>query len=466
MNENVENNKKIAKAGIGYTIGNYLIKGLSFLTIPIFTHILTTEDYGLYSTYIAYESIACSLIGLALHTSLKNAKYKYEDRYISYVSSIILLDFLSTIIWVVLVLFFSKTICIILNFNIYILVALVLHCGCSSILSIFNVHLSLTYSYKPYIFIALFNAIANIFFSIIFVFTIFEAKRYIGRIIGTLVPLVLITILIVYKVWKKSKPTFNRDYWKFGLTYSMPLIPHAISQVILNQFDRIMITRICGISNAGIYSFAYNVYTIIEVTKNSLDNVWGPLFYDKYKKKEYSYLRKSSTIYATGMLIFNIIVMLISPELIKLLGSIEYRDAIYVVIPICAAGYFSFLYTIPAQIEYYYGKTSYIAFTTAIAALVNILLNAIFIYKYGYIAAAYTTEVTYLLCFLLHFFVAKKIDGNNIFDSKIIYLLIIICALFSFISIILIEFLYIRVTIILIMLISMFFYLRENKHIV
>jgi len=29
-------NNKIIKAGLGYTIGNYLIKGLSFLTIPIF----------------------------------------------------------------------------------------------------------------------------------------------------------------------------------------------------------------------------------------------------------------------------------------------------------------------------------------------------------------------------------------------------------------------------------------------
>ena len=50
-------NSKAVKAGIGYTIGNYLIKGLSFLTIPIFTRLLSTEDYGIVNIFGAYENI-------------------------------------------------------------------------------------------------------------------------------------------------------------------------------------------------------------------------------------------------------------------------------------------------------------------------------------------------------------------------------------------------------------------------
>ena len=47
----------VLKAGLGYTVGNYLIKGLSFLTIPIFARLLDSADYGKYNTYMAFEAI-------------------------------------------------------------------------------------------------------------------------------------------------------------------------------------------------------------------------------------------------------------------------------------------------------------------------------------------------------------------------------------------------------------------------
>ena len=72
MRENASN--KIVKAGLGYIIGNYLLKGLTFLTIPIFTKLLSTTDYGVYNSFVAYESILSIIIGFALHSSYKNAK--------------------------------------------------------------------------------------------------------------------------------------------------------------------------------------------------------------------------------------------------------------------------------------------------------------------------------------------------------------------------------------------------------
>ena len=68
---------KVIKAGIGYTIGNYLLKGLSFLSVPVFSKLLSTTEYGRYSTFVAYEAILFVLIGAAIHSSYKNARYKY-----------------------------------------------------------------------------------------------------------------------------------------------------------------------------------------------------------------------------------------------------------------------------------------------------------------------------------------------------------------------------------------------------
>ena len=63
--------KKVLKAGLGYTIGNYFLKGLNFLTIPIFSRILSTTDYGIYNTFAAYENIMFIIIGLAIHSAKK-----------------------------------------------------------------------------------------------------------------------------------------------------------------------------------------------------------------------------------------------------------------------------------------------------------------------------------------------------------------------------------------------------------
>ena len=84
--------------------------------------------------------------------------------------------------------------------------------------------------------------------------------------------------------------------------------------------------------------------------------------------------------------------------------------------PLVVSGYFAFLYNLPAQIEYYYEKTNYIAGGTCAAAILNIILNYFGIKYFGSIAAAYTTLIIYLIYFLIHYCLAAKIHGQQIFD--------------------------------------------------
>ena len=62
---------KVLKAGIGYTIGNYFLKGLGFITVPIFSRLMAVSDYGIYNTFLSYEGMLYLFIGLALHSSIK-----------------------------------------------------------------------------------------------------------------------------------------------------------------------------------------------------------------------------------------------------------------------------------------------------------------------------------------------------------------------------------------------------------
>lgn len=410
-------NSRVIKAGIGYTVGNYMLKGLSFLTVPVFSRLLSTSEYGIFNTYLAYQTILFLLIGLALHTSLKNARYKYGENFARYNSNCILLALVSLLIWLLLGNLLYPLYGTWLGFSRVIVNLLLLDSFGTALIQFFNVYVGLDYQYTAFLKISAFNALANLGLSVFFILTVFRSDRAIGRILGNALPVILIAVVIIWYFWRQAKPVPDKEYVRYAVSYSLPLIPHGISQVILSQFDRIMIQNMIGSAQAGIYSFGYTIFSIINVTANSLDNVWGPWFYEKMAAERYDDIRKAGSKYAFGMMVFSGMVMLGTPELVKLLGAKEYWDAMYSVIPIVVGGYFMFLYTFPSCVEYYYEKTKYIALGTGMAAGINIILNFLFIRKFGYLAAAYTTLVTYLLYFVFHYIIAWRVQKGCIFDT-------------------------------------------------
>ncbi len=87
-----DSKNKVVRAGIAYTIGNVLLRGIAFLTLPIFTRILTTQEFGLFNVYVSYETILTIFSGVCLYGSLRTAWYDYRTSFDQYVSSILTLS--------------------------------------------------------------------------------------------------------------------------------------------------------------------------------------------------------------------------------------------------------------------------------------------------------------------------------------------------------------------------------------
>ena len=75
-----EMGKSAVKAGLWYTIGNIALKGCAFLTLPVFTRLLSTSDFGVYNAYIAYEQIFTAILGVGF-TNNKNAKLDFKENF-------------------------------------------------------------------------------------------------------------------------------------------------------------------------------------------------------------------------------------------------------------------------------------------------------------------------------------------------------------------------------------------------
>lgn len=414
--------KKYAKAGLGYTIGNILVRGIGFLTIPVFARLMSTSDYGVYNTYTSYEAILFIIMGLALNASFKNANIKFKEKFNSYVSTCVLEAMFVLLIFMVGAIVLFEICGLKKNSYIYILL---LHGYASAIISYYNAYLGISYRSKEYVKFALIIAIGNVAISVCLMLTFFTNDRGFARIIGAALPNFLVALYIINRLWKIQKPCLDKSFVLFSLKFSLPLIPHGISQVLLSTFDRIMISDMIGKNETGIYSFSYNIYSIVAVIFSSLNQVYEPWFYEKMHSKDYNSIKNISAKYMYISLMIVTMIMLGAPELIKILGTVEYYDSIKIIVPVTIGGYFSFLYSFPAVVEYYYEKTNYIAFATVISAILNIVLNYIFISQIGYQAAAYTTLVTYLINFIFHYMVSRKLMPEKIYSTKNIIVVIL-----------------------------------------
>lgn len=415
-----ELNSKAKKAGFWYSIGNIMIKGLVFLTLPIFTRILSAEDFGIYNTYIAYEGILTALIGLGLYGTVKNAKLDFKEKFNEYMSSVLSLSILFLIVIIVFVNllfpFYGKYV----NFTRFIINCLILQSYGSFLINFYGAKLNIEFKYKSFMLISVLNIIGNILSSIFLIIYVFPNQRYIGRIIGTALPVIIVSIILTICIMKSGKKLYNKKYWKYALAIGIPLVPHVISQSLLSQFDRIMINNMVGASETGLYSYVYTMCTILYVIFSSLDNAWTPWVYINLDSKNEKNIYEKSKKY---LLLCNILIigfLCLVPDVMKLIARKEYWAGIELSVPLSIANYFILLYMLPVGIEYFNKKTKCISLGTVLATIVNVILNYFLIMFFGYKAAAYTTMIAYMLLFIFHWVIASKFNIENIYNIKYI----------------------------------------------
>ena len=142
---------------------------------------------------------------------------------------------------------------------------------------------------------------------------------------------------------------------------------------------------------------------VINLIKLSITQAMTPWIYECIKLKRYEELRKKCNSVMLLVMGMAFAFILFAPELIWIVGSKEYHSAVYVVPPVAASVYFTFLYSMFSAVEFYYEQTTKIMYASVVTAGLNIILNAIFIKLFGFIAAGYTTLACYVfLLSLIH----------------------------------------------------------------
>lgn len=398
------------KASSYYIVGSLFNKGFSFLTVPIFTRILSTSDYGIVTTYNSWVSILAMVMGFAIYMGIRAAFIDYKDQMNNFMSVTTTFTLMSG---AVIYLFVGGGILLLkINVNIAMIFLCLIHGLSSALIQNYSMYLMMQFRYKLRTALMILPSLLSVIISVVAILTVVKSELYMGRIVPTAMINVACGLLILATVYNKSHMLFNKTYLKYALSISMPLVLHGIALNILSQSDRTMITILADSSQTGIYSLIYNFSMIATVITTSFDGVWVPWFTERLKGREIKEINVIAEDYINLMTYAMIGVILCGPEVVKLLASNKYWEGITIIPPIVLANYIIFAYTLYVNIEHYHKKTPYITVNTLIAAATNLILNFIFIPKYGYVAAAYTTLISYLLAFALHARYAKELEKN------------------------------------------------------
>lgn len=438
---------KVVSAGIWYTVGNMLIKGINFLSLPLFSRLLNTEEFGIYNVFVSYEAILYVIIGMAIHSSIRSANIKFKGNINEYTSSVSIIYLVNAMIMLFIALIFNKQLSKLLAFDKLIIVLLIFYSLGSALLSLYNNYISLEYSYKKYLLVSFFNSVGNVCISLVLILTIFKKKRDIGRIVGATSTICILAFFILCIMYKKAKPKINKSYWKFAVKYSIPIVPHGISQVLLAQFDRIMIRSIVGNAAAGIYSLAGNIMLILTIITDSISTAWSTWFYDQISENRIESINKRAKQLSFFFVVLTVGLLTISPELIIILGGKEYSAGQYVAIPMIVDAFILFIYNIIVSSEYYKNKTTYIMLGTMVAMVINLITNYVFISKYGFIAAAYTTLFSYMCYLILHIVISHKVVGFFVLELKFFLMELVIIILTAIFDLLFIRIFWLRVVV-------------------
>ena len=407
----MQSHKEI-KASFLYLVGNLSTKAIAFLTIPVFTRLLTTSEYGIVNTYTSWVQIVTVVMTLSLYNSFRKAYVDHREDFESYCASSIRLGGLFFIVSTALASLILYMVPGSGNRQWMVYCCLVQAYGVFCVASMSTKYMLQFRYMKRTLYMALPN-IACALLALILLLT-HDKDREFWRIIAYVAVYAVFTAM---SLWSTRKEKTNRAYWKYAVTYSAPLVFHGLSLVVLSSSDRIMITNIAGSSESGIYSLVYNLGLVASAVITSLEGIWLPWFIRRYNEKEIEKINEKAVYMIENVTVVVIGVMLVAPEVLQVMASEQYWPGKPVIFPVVAASYIMFLYDLAVNVEYQEKATKMIVLNTTAAAVINIILNFILIPVFGAVAAAYTTVTAYIFSMVLHYYCAGKFC-RNIFPLK------------------------------------------------
>ena len=336
----------IAKASIAFVISSFLLKGISFITTPIFTRIIDTNEYGIVTEFNAWQSIleVFALLGLTSAGVFNVGLNDYKERRSQYMSSTLticnLVSFLFFLIIMLLKIPFGTSFILPTNLIVVMFLNFLFHPA-----QIFWItRQRYEYKYKLAVLLTILSTLMTQGVSIFCVMTAKTQNLAVVKIWSAVLAGFVICIPLYFYIYVKGKCFYDKQMWKQVLKFAIPLLPHYLAQHLMSSSDRIMLAKMTSKSAAGIYAVVLNISVIASIIWNSINASIVPFTFERMNKKDYKRINNLIIPIIACFACVCIMVTIAAPEIMAILAPDDYHSGLYSVPPVVATAFLSALY--------------------------------------------------------------------------------------------------------------------------
>ena len=408
------------KSAFWYTGSNLLVKAIGFVTVPIFTRILTHEEFGIYNNYLSWLAVATIVVTLSLEATLISAKRDFPNDLRNYTFSMLVLSQASALVWLLVA---NLAMCLfetVMALDSYFVNAIFVYLIFMPAVTLLQTWERFVYRYKITVALSLAVSIGASALSVALGLAMTDALN--GVIAGRTLPVMVLGAGITG--WfllggGKIKPA----YWRYAIPIAWPFIPHLLAMTLLGAMNKMFITQMCGADANALYSIAYSCGLIVSLFVSSLNSAFSPWLGDRLSEGNYQRIRRISRPYVLVFAVGALLVSLLAPELLLVMGGPSYMPAVWMIPPISIGCVFQFVYCMYVNVEQFEKKTKGMALASLTAAGLNAALDYFLIPSFGYMAAAWATAISYAWLMIVHYFLVRRMGLSNVFDGKAVALI-------------------------------------------
>lgn len=398
-----------------YGSGVVLMNALPLLLIPIYTHAISTSEYGVVELLNRSQDLLIVIFSLGLRSTLltlyQMAKDDTQRRRALYSTALELL-FASTLILILVLMAFSPQLSTILfgvtEFRFFVLVILAATYF-EVLFQIAALYLQSELMSKTYVFTFAARSILTIVTNLVLVYWFKMGLK--GILLSTLIQTSLSTIVLLFFVFRRIGFTFERSLLPDMLKFGLPLVPAAILMFIMNNGDRYFLNLFTSRDQVGIYGLGYRLGVVTtNLVLFPFGKVWSVVMVSISENEDGAHrLGRISTYLMAALTFSNLGMSLMSPYVVSTLAADQYHDA-YKVVALIGASYLLYAWTTVMDASFYITKrTGYKPLILLISGVVMFALYSWLIPKYGMMGAAWATLGGFIAFTCVTLFSAQRI---------------------------------------------------------
>ena len=406
-----------------FTIGSIATKLITFILVPIYTHILTTQEYGVVDLISTISMVLAPVIILNISESVMRFSLDKDADHNQIMSSgivILIMAVVGGIFIIPIIKLFEN----LREYSYY----LYFYTISSASTQLFLCYLRGKEELMQYTCGNIINTFSVAIFNILCL--VILKKGIEGYLIAYIIANTVTTVYAffvgnVLGVIKNFK--IDKGLTVAMLKYSLVLVPNVFMWWIMNSADRIVITAVIGVAANGIFAIAYKIPSLMSTVAGIFNQAWSysAIREDESEDKE-SY---TNNVYKGFFMVISLsalgMLMILKPFMYVYVNEAYYsawRYAPYLIIGFVFQALASFLST-----PYTVNKDSKgFLFSATFGAIVNIALNFLLVFRWGLTGVAIATSVSYIAVFFYRVKDTKKYVQMDVFNKRYLLIMIIL----------------------------------------